>query len=391
MNEQQHAEDHWIGSWFASQTYGDQTIAEERFENQTLRMIVHPHAFGSKLRLKFSNLYGSEPVHFGKVTAALSEENGLIVPGTCRHVTLHGHATITIPAGEELYTDSVDLQIHENVDVVISVYIPASTRTSTWHFSPPSSSFVAEGNRTDDSGIGHFRKKIHSYYWLSGLEVLTYGDPYRVIVALGDSITEGSTSTQGTNRRWPDFLQERLDREQIAHPISVLNAGIVGNQILTNGPDAGMPLGGESILSRLERDVFTHSGVTDVIFLAGINDIGIGNASANEIIAGMKETAARVHEKGLRIFAGTLPPFGKAPYYTREKEIIRQEVNRWILANEGFDGIIDFNGGLADPQHPEQLLPAYDFGDHLHPNDKGFKALADCIPLSLFRMHPNQI
>lgn len=152
-----------------------------------------------------------------------------------------------------------------------------------------------------------------------------------------------------------------------------------------------MPLGGECILSRLERDVFSHSGVTDVIFLAGINDIGIGNASANEIIAGMKETAARVHEKGLRIFAGTLPPFGNAPYYTNEKEIIRQEVNRWILANEGFDGIIDFNEGLADPQHPEQLLPAYDFGDHLHPNDKGFRALADCIPLSLFGINPNHI
>lgn len=145
-----------------------------------------------------------------------------------------------------------------------------------------------------------------------------------------------------------------------------------------------MPIGGESVLSRLDRDLFSHTGVTDVIFLEGINDIGLGNATANQIIDGMRELAAQVRENGLRIFAATLPPFGGAPYYSNEKELIRQEVNRWILTNEVFDGIIDFNTALADPKHPEQLLPVYDFGDHLHPCDAGFKALADCIPLSLF-------
>ncbi|WP_244235488.1 SGNH/GDSL hydrolase family protein [Paenibacillus lautus] len=384
INQHKFSDGHWMGSWFASQTYFDGNFAVERFEDQTIRMIIHPHAFGSKIRLKFSNLYGSEPTVFGTVTAALAAKDGETVPGTSRQVALNGQFSIVIPAGEEVYSDPVDLQVNEHVDVAVSVYVPESTRTSTWHFSPPSSTYVAEGNHTDDSSADFFRKKIHSYYWLSGMEVLTQGEPLRVIVALGDSITEGSTSTPDANHRWPDIFFERLRREHPAHPISVLNAGIVGNQILKKGPEVSLPIGGESVLSRLDRDLFSHSGVTDVIFLEGINDIGLGNATANQIIDGMRELAAQVRENGLRIFAATLPPFGGAPYYSNEKELIRQEVNRWILTNEVFDGIIDFNTALADPKHPEKLLPVYDFGDHLHPCDAGFKALADCIPLSLF-------
>lgn len=383
MNEQKHFDSHWLGSWFASQTYFDGKFAEERFKDQTIRMIIHPHAFGSKIRLKFSNIYGSEPVVFGKVTVGLSTKDGGTVSGTGRQVTLDGQFTIVIPAGEEIYTDPVDLHINEHVDVAVSVYVPESTRTSTWHFSPPRSTYVAEGNHTDDNSTDFFQNKIHSYYWLSGMEVLTQDEHFRVIVTLGDSITEGSTSTQDANYRWPDIFFERLHRENPAYPISVLNAGIVGNQILKNGPEVDLPMGGESVLSRLDRDLFSHSGITDVIFLEGINDIGLGNATADQIIGGMKQLAAKVHERGLRIFAGTLLPFGGAPYYSHEKELTRQEVNRWIRTNEVFDGIIDFNTALADPQHPEQLLPAYDFGDHLHPCDAGFKALADCIPLSL--------
>ncbi|SDD84898.1 Lysophospholipase L1 [Paenibacillus sp. UNCCL117] len=384
MNEQKHFDNHWMGSWFASQTYFDGKFAEERFKDQTIRMIIHPHAFGSKIRLKFSNLYGSEPVVFGKVTAALSTKDGGIVSETGRQVTLNGQCAVVIPAGEEIYTDPVDLQVNDHVDVAVSVYVPELTRTSTWHFSPPRSTYVAEGDHTDDSSAEFFQKKIHSYYWLSGMEVLTQGEHFRVIVALGDSITEGSTSTQDANHRWPDIFFKRLHRENPAYPISVLNAGIVGNQILKNGLEVGLPMGGESALSRLDRDIFSHSGITDVIFLEGINDIGLGNATADQIIGGMKKLAAKVHERGLRIFAGMLPPFGGAPYYSDEKELTRQEVNRWIRTNEVFDGIIDFNNALADPQRPEQLLPDYDFGDHLHPCDAGFKALADCIPLSLF-------
>ncbi|WP_199615092.1 hypothetical protein [Paenibacillus alkalitolerans] len=169
MNEQKQADGNWMGSWFASQTYYDGKFAKDRFEDQTIRMVVHPHAYGSKIRLKFSNLYGSEHVIFGKVSAALSAIDGRTVPGTSRHVTLNGQSTVAIPAGEAIYTDPVDLEVNEQSDVAISVYVPESTRASTWHFSPPQSTYVSEGNRTDDSGADFFRKKIHSYYWLSGI------------------------------------------------------------------------------------------------------------------------------------------------------------------------------------------------------------------------------
>jgi lysophospholipase L1-like esterase len=381
-NEQNDSDGNWIGSWYASQTFYDEKFAKDRFEDQTIRMIIHPHAFGSKIRLKFSNLYGTDPVILGKVVAALAMNDGQTVYGTNRHVTMNGQFTIVIPAGKEIYTDPIDIQVTEQSDIAISIYIPESTQTSTWHFSPAQLSYVSEGNHTDDSSADSFRTKIHSCYWLSGIEVLTQSQPYRVIVALGDSITEGSTSTQGANHRWPDLFWGRLNQKNFS--ISVLNAGNVGNQILKSGLEVGMPLGGENLLSRLERDVFSHAGVTDVILLEGINDIVLGNSAADQIIAGLKEVAARVHGKGLRIFAGTLAPFGGIPTYSDQKESVRQQVNEWIQTNEVFDGVIDFNSVLADPQNPKQLLPIYDFGDHLHPSDAGFKALANCIPLSLF-------
>jgi lysophospholipase L1-like esterase len=383
-NEQKHADGNWIGSWYASQTYYDAKFAKDRFEDQTIRMVIHPQAFGSKIRLKFSNLYGTEAVIFEKVTAALARSDGQTVPRTNQCVTLNGQSNIVIPAGKEIYTDLIDLQVNEQSDVAISVYIPESTQTSTWHFSPAQLTYISEGDHTDDSSADPFRTKIHSCYWLSGMEVLTQSQEHRVIVALGDSITEGSTSTQGANYRWPNLFWKRLNRGNLTHSISILNAGNVGNQILKSGPEVGMPLGGESVLSRLERDVFSHSGVTDVIFLEGINDIGLGNANADELISGMKEVANRAHKKGLRIFIGTILPFGGAPYYSNEKELVRQTVNEWIRSNDVFDGIIEFSHALADPQEPNQLLPTYDFGDHLHPSDEGFKALAFCIPLSLF-------
>jgi lysophospholipase L1-like esterase len=383
-NKQKPTDGNWIGSWYASQTFYDEKFAKKQFENQTIRMIVHPHAFGSKIRLKFSNLYGIEPVTFGKVTTALARKDGQTVSGTNRHVTLNGQLNISIPAGKEIYTDPIDLPLNEQSDVAISVYILKSAQTSTWHFSPPQSTYVSEGDHTDDTNADSFRMKIHSYYWLSGMDVLIKNQQSRVIVALGDSITEGSTSSQNANQRWPDLFWERLNRENFSHSISVINAGNVGNQILKSGHEVGIPLGGESLLSRLDRDVFSHSGVTDVILLGGINDIGLGNSTAEHIIAGLKEIAAKVHGEGLRIFVGTLLPFGGAPTYSDEKELIRQEVNGWIQTNEVFDGIIDFNSALADPQNPKQLLPSYDFGDHLHPSDAGFIALANCIPLSLF-------
>jgi lysophospholipase L1-like esterase len=374
----------WLGSWFASQTYYDARFAIDTFDNQTIRMIVHPHSAGSTIRLKLSNLYGSEQVLFGSVNVALSIKDGHTVPGSNRHVTIDGKATIIIPAGQEIYTDPVDLNVSGTVDVAISIYVPKPTKTSTWHFSPPQSTYIADGDHASDSSADFFKQKTHSCYWISGMEVLSQEWDSRVIVALGDSITEGSTSTSNANHRWPDFFYDRLVQEWSDRGISVLNSGIVGNQILKSGPDVGLPVAGEHVLSRLDRDVFSHPGITDMIFFEGINDIGSGDATADQIVAGMTEVAIVAKRKGVRIYIGTLTPFGKAEYYSEEKERVRREVNQWIRTQHVFDGMLDFDKALANPEAPNELLPAYDFGDHLHLSDEGYKALADSIPLSLF-------
>ncbi|MGE7824818.1 SGNH/GDSL hydrolase family protein [Paenibacillus sp. NPDC093718] len=376
----------WLGTWFASQTYYDARFAAiETLESQTIRMIVNAHTAGSTLRLKLSNLYGSEPVLFGSVNVALTHKDGHTVPGSNRHVTIEGNATTIIPAGQEIYTDPVALNVSGAVDVAISIYVPKPAKTSTWHFSPPQSTYIADGDHASDSSADFFKRKTHSCYWISGIEVLSQGRDSRVIVALGDSITEGSTSTAGSNHRWPDFFYDRLVREEPDREISVLNSGIVGNQILKSGPDIGLPVAGENVLSRLDRDVFSHPGITDVIFFEGINDIGSGNATADQIVAGMMEVAIQAQTKGVRIYIGTLTPFGNAAYYSEEKERVRQEVNQWIRTQHVFNGMFDFDKALANPEAPNELLPAYDYGDHLHLSDAGYKALADCVPLSLFK------
>lgn len=379
------AGERWLGSWFASQTYYDARFAAfDTLDNQTIRMIVHPHTAGSTIRLKLSNLYGSEQVVFGSVNLALSNKDGYTIPGSDRHVTFERKSIIIIPAGREIYTDPVGLNVSGAVDVAVSIYVPQSTKTSTWHFSPPQISYIADGDHASDNSAEFFKQKTHSCYWVSGMEVLSQGRNSRVIVALGDSITEGSTSTAGSNHRWPNLFYDRLVREKRDREISVLNSGIVGNQILKSGPDVGLPVAGENVLSRLDRDVFSHPGITDVIFFEGINDIGLGNATANQIIEGMKKAAVEAHTKGVRIYAGTLTPFGNAAYYSEEKERVRQEVNQWIRTQHVFDGMFDFDNALMNPKAPNELLPAYDFGDHLHLSDAGYKALADSIPLSLF-------
>ncbi|MCM3588261.1 SGNH/GDSL hydrolase family protein [Mesobacillus maritimus] len=379
---------HWVGAWSASLLAAHEGgLSQEGFENQTVRMIVHPNATGSMVRIRFSNVFGTQPLTFEKVTVADTKTEAEVIPGTVQNVTFSGNEEVTIPAGEELFSDPVEFEVKDGKDLTVSVYLANESGPATWHPISSQTTYISEqGDFTDNTNGSAFNQTVDSWFWLSGVDVLTDSNKKsRVIVALGDSITDGYLSTPNENRRWTDVLNSRLDSEIKNQQFSVLNAAITGNRILSDSPIFGV-----KALDRLERDVFSQTGVTDLILLEGINDIGHMPHvfDADKIIAGIQEIAEKAHERGIRIYVGTLTPFNAydpGVYFTEEGEQTRQEVNEWIRNNTIVDGVIDFDQILADPNQLDKILPEYDSGDHLHPNDAGLKAMADHLDLSIFQ------
>ncbi|GAE35023.1 SGNH/GDSL hydrolase family protein [Halalkalibacter akibai] len=383
---------HWIGAWSASQVAAWETVdwdgdvSRNGFTEQTLRMIVNPNASGSAVRIRLSNQFGNNPLTFGKVTIADTKAGAEVVSGSVKKLTFHNSESVTIPAGEEVFSDPIPFDVTDGSNLTISVFVPNASGPTTWHPTSNQTTYIStKGDFSSDTNGESFDQTFDAWYWLSGVDVLTKSNKKsRVIVALGDSITDGYLSTLNENRRWTDVLNDLLNNEIKNQTFSVLNQGISGNRILTDSP-----IFGERALSRLERDVFSQTGVTDIILLEGINDIGHTPHvyDAKQIISGMKNIASQAHDRGLRIYVGTLTPFNayeEGEYYTEEGETTRQEVNAWIRNNDIFDGVIDFDKTLADPSDPTKMLPAYDSGDQLHPNDAGLKAMADSIDLSIF-------
>ncbi|PWE74528.1 hypothetical protein B1R38_05215 [Bacillus cereus] len=382
--QQHNKEQKWIGAWTASQLMPyDFGISQIGFKNQTVRMIVHPHASGSKIRFRFSNIFGTKPLTLGKVNVALASNRAKTISGSERQVTFGGKLSITIPVGEEVFSDPTSFDFKEGENLTVSVFVPNSTGPTTWHrFGMQTTYFSTEGDYTTDHNASSFTKSVESWFWLSGIDILSKDKNARVIVALGDSISDGYNSELDANHRYPDYLAERL-KDNFKQEFSVLNAGISGNRILQDDPLLGI-----KALDRIDRDVFSQTGVTDVILLEGINDIRLlpHNYNTEQIIAGIKKIVDKVHTKGLRIYGGTLSPYRGTPDYTEEGEVTRIRVNTWIRSSGVFDGVIDFEKALADPNNPSKMLPAYDSGDHVHPNDAGYKAMAEVIDLSIFNL-----
>ena len=378
---------HWIGAWSASQAAAwDSGITHEGFNNQTIRMIIHPNASGSSVKIRLSNEFGTKPLTFDKVTIANKKAGAEVVAGSVKNLTFNHHNEVTIPKGEAVYSDPIPFIVKDGTDLTISIYLQGDSGPVTWHNTSSQTTYIsAEGDFSEQVSGDSYTETFNSWFFLAGVDVLTDSNKKsRVIVALGDSITDGYLSTINENRRWTDVLNDRLDREIKNQHFSVLNSGITGNRILTDSP-----IYGEKALSRLNRDVFSQTGVTDIILLEGINDIGhIPHVfDAQKIIAGMKEMAKQAHKRGLKIYIGTLTPFyafKPGNYYTEEGERTRQEVNKWIRSNDVFDGVIDFDRTLADPEDPKKLLEEFDSGDNLHPNDLGLRAMAESIDLSIF-------
>ena len=395
---------HWVGTWATAVLPRPQPApgpapgrggAALNFNNQTLRQVVHVSLGGSRVRVVLSNAFGTSPLPVGAAAVALRQKESAIAAGSNRPLTFSGSPSTAIAAGAVAVSDPVTLAVPALADLVIDVFLPGDTAASpsplTTHTSALQTNYLsAPGNH---AGAASFpvAGTTQAWFFLSTVEVSA---PAQVgaVVAFGDSITDGTLSTPDANNRWPDHLARRLLMAAGGakpQPMGVLNEGIAGNRILTDfiGPNA---------LSRFDRDVLALSGVTHVILLEGINDLGLAAdgqlPTAADIVAGHRQLVARAHAHGLKVLAGTVLPFegtnlgAIAPqYYSAEKDTRRQAMNAAIRSGGFYDGVIDFESAVRDPGQPRQLLARLKGADNLHLNDSGYKAMADAVNLALLR------
>jgi len=364
------------------------------FTNQTLRQIVHTTVGGSKARVVLSNAYGTAPATVGAAHIALRDKEGAIQAASGRPLTFSGRPTITIPANAVVYSDPVNLTVPQMADLAIDLYLPGTTNTPgtiTMHGGAFQTNYISEtGNHVGKAAlpvVGTTR----SWFLLSRVDVAA-ADSTGAVVAFGDSITDGAASTADTNNRWPDHLARRLLSQGIK--MGVLNAGIGGNRVLSeatvpSGVDTRAVGAGINAIARFERHVLSLPGVTHVIVMEGINDIGNARQNptptAEDLIAGHKQLIEQAHARGIKIYGATLTPFWGAAYFTEVGEAKRQALNDWIRNGRAYDGVVDFDKATRDPNDPKKLLEKYDSCDYLHPSDAGYKAMAEAIDLSLFR------
>lgn len=349
-------------------------------------MIVRTSIGGSRVRVQFSNAFGTAPLDMGAAHIALRSKDSAIVPGSDRPLLFNGKASARVLPGSVLISDPVDLAVPKLADLAISVYIPGTASLSSQHSQALHTTYIS--SYWDTTGQPEMPDALTSraWYWISSVDVLAPADA-GAIVALGDSITDGTTSTVDANRSWPSLLSERLVANPATANVSVLNMGIAGNQVLGDGA-------GVAALTRFDRDVLSQPGVKWLMILEGINDMNIagrGGAApgppltADDLIAGMKQMIERAHTHGIKVIGCTLTPFGGA---TDKVEAMRQALNRFIRTGGAFDSVVDFDKVIQDPNDPRQFRAGYNNTDRLHPNDAGYKAMADAVDLSMFASKP---
>jgi len=392
---------HWVSAWsdavHTPLPFPD-LPASPVIENQTIRMVVRPTLGGERLRIRFSNGFGTTAVAIGAAHVALLSKGAQILPESDRILTFSGKASVSIPPGAPMLSDPVDLKVPAFAELAISIYLPGKTPASSTHFWAQHETYI--------SGPGDFTSQVDipsaivktSWYWLSDVEVWG-SNQTRATIAFGDSITDGVGAKQGEYSDWPDMLASRLANDRSTAGLAVLNEGIGGNRILRDGA-------GVSALARFDRDVLAQPGVTSLIILEGINDIGWPHmkprplpdgttpkegpftgevATASDLIAGLQQMIERAHEHGIRVFGATLTPYEGADYYSEDGEVTRQAVNQWIRTSGAFDAVFDFDAAVRDPNHPSLFREDYQSGDHLHPSAAGYKAMAAAVDLSVLR------
>ena len=381
----------WVASWSASPQpvweagFALPTNIPASLSDQTVRQVARLSIGGKRVRITLSNEYGATPLTIGAAHIALAGTGSAIAPGSDRALTFGGRGAVTIAPGAPAVSDPVDLDLAPLAEVAVSLYLPQATALSTFHWDGKQSAYIAPGNRVGAAQINN-DSSIEARLFLSTI-LVDAPKATRVVVAFGDSITDGAGSSSNRNRRWPDLLAQRLREQRVA----VLNAGISGARILSDKM-------GVNALARFDRDVLEQPNLATVILLMGINDIAWPGSSLGpddpvlspeQLIAGYRQLIARARLRHVRIVGATLTPFEGAldssdlhSYYSPAKELSRQAVNQWIRSSGEFDAVIDFDAIVRDPRHPRRFLPAYDSGDHLHPGDAGYHAMAEAIDLT---------
>lgn len=351
------------------------------FKNQTVRMIAHASIGGSRVRIELSDAVGGQTVTVGAAHIALRAKGSEIVAGTDRALSFNGKPGCTLRPGVLTVSDPVDLEIPKLADIAVSLYFPTETGPPTSHALGLHTAYISEsGDFTAQASIAN-AATVTSYYFLSSIDVQAPAKS-GLIVALGDSITDGSHSTVDTDRAWPAMLAARLQGNKATAGLAVVNEGIGGNQVLRDGA-------GVSALARFDRDALDEPGAQWLMILEGINDIGTmaradGTLTAADLIGALGQMVERAHMHGIKVAGCTLTPYHGASYYSDAGEAIREAVNDWIRKSGAFDAVVDFEAAVRDPANPKEFRADLHAGDHLHPNDAGYAAMANAVELGIF-------
>ncbi|MFI1421678.1 SGNH/GDSL hydrolase family protein [Streptomyces sp. NPDC020731] len=376
----------WVASWATSPVGGEPDTEMTGLAGRSVRNVVHTSAGGTSARVTLSNLYGQSPLTLTHASIAVSADpdTAAALAGTVRPLTFTGSPTVVIPAGGQVTSDAVRVVVPHDGDVLITTYSPTASGPVTYHPHARQISYVADGEHTRDATGAAYTGQSGVWRYVTALDVLS-NESDGTVVVLGDSLTDGVTSTTGANNRWPDVLSDRL-RSAIGSGrdvprYSVVNEGISGNRVLTDG--LGRPAGNPSGLNRFERDVLGRTNVKVVVVVLGVNDIlrHPGTADPDAIVAGLGAVVERAHARGVKVVGATLMPFRGHRGYTDAREAVRQVINSEIRAGRVFDAVVDFDEALRDPYDPRRFRSEYDSGDHLHPSDRGYTRMAEAFDL----------